>query len=275
MFTGFSEAMTAFLSPEEIRHETSRLEHEISRLMQQLSHESRQLQEDQAELEAFTNAYYRQVADVFRKLETVTLLLESEQRKAGIKAELPVDNLPPSIQPSRPAKTAMEEKTAYFLDGYETEMKRLYRTLARHCHPDTAINKTSAGKLFQYLSQAYQEKNYLRLKQMEQILTGKKTQLPPGSREYLMELSGTYHTLLTTRRRLQDRKAQLKNSSAWKLLQRVKSETLRGNDLIADIRLQLKTEILHREKTLALLRIRHCLTRLGGTIRKHHDRLAA
>lgn len=187
----------------------------------ELENISLKLKEARRSLAEFLDDYLQRVGPLIEQLR----VLEKQR-----------DHLRSFAAPAAPVTSAIPVGQ----DSFQRELKRLYRDLAKACHPDQA---GSDGSYMQVVNHAYQQRNLASLWKLAlQLLPSSETQ--------------------TAERRLQDiRRAKqtalaslevLEQSSDYKLMQRAFLERLRGRDLVYHIERDLEKQLRQEERRLLL-----------------------
>jgi hypothetical protein len=125
-------------------------------------------------------------------------------------------------------------------DGFQKELKRLYRDLAKACHPDQA---GFDGSYMQVVNHAYQQRNLASLWKLALKI------LPSREAETLE------HRLQDIKRAKQAAATSLEaleQSPDYQLMQRVFVERLRGRDLVYHIERDLENQLRQTERRLLL-----------------------
>ena len=190
----------------------------IARELQELEDASLRLKDMQQSLQEFLADYYARVGPLLERLETLQDPSASEH-----------DALPEEDA------TFGESDTALAF-SYRAEVKRLYRQLAKACHPDRA--EGGAAAYMQVVNHAYRHQNLASLWRLSMKL------LP----EQPAQLEVRRHAIAEARTSLMESIRVLEESREYQLMQKVFLARLRGQDLIFRIEQDLGQRVDHAER---------------------------
>ncbi len=228
----------------------------------------------QTELAAFNAEIEQRLGPLQRRLEAVEADLAEARRRAsrralwGERASSP--DVPEDVvtqyqrlwgrDPNPPPSAAAPPPTAAAAPN-ETELKSLYRSLAKRFHPDLASDpgeKPWREHTMARVNEAYRAQDLAALRQLaDERPQPPAPPMPPAPKtreQVLAELQAEIERLDELAVKLEQQLDELAKSPAVQLKLEALWARRAGGDLLADMGRQLQTEIARAEKELAALR---------------------
>jgi len=194
---------------------------------------SSELDEIEGSLDEFLAEYCREVGPLFEKNKLIDKELSSKNLRLTEATEVAAEELVEDINFSY--VEASKEKLV------EKEIKRIYRKLAKICHPDSAKDDPYAGERFSMLSESYEEKDLSTLIGLEQALEEESRH--ENAIEKLERLEKQYDTIVNKNDNLKWKRFEVVNSPEYRLQQRVKWHRMCGENLIERIKSKIEKQI--------------------------------
>lgn len=207
----------------------TRLAESLARELQELEDASLRLKDMQQGLQEFLADYYTRVGPLLERLSE----LQPPAEEDGFPGTKPAPGAPVQDAPF----------------SYRSELKRLYRELAKACHPDTASGREAspAADYMQVINHAYRHENLASLWKLSLTL------LPQSETS---ELTRRLREITQAREVMQASIRALEESREYQLMQKAFLARLRGQDLIFRIEEDLSRRVDHalrRQKLQQLL----------------------
>lgn len=201
----------------------------LARELQELEDASLRLKDMQQGLQEFLADYYTRVGPLLERLAELQRPVEEEEF-VGTAA----------LSGATPAAAPF---------SYRGELKRLYRELAKACHPDTARGRETAqaADYMQVINHAYRHENLASLWKLS-------LKLRPETDT--ADMARRLHDIALAREAMQASIRSLEESREYQLMQKAFLARLRGQDLIFRIEEDLSRRVDHalrRQKLQQLL----------------------
>lgn len=250
----------------EINQQIAWLEGAIAEELGNLRVLSSELKYLEKELNNFLTDYYAQVGHLFEELRqidlTIKLIEKSKKTEFRLSSQLVVAN---DHQRQEVIEEDDEEQEDDLFGeaveeiysapdtkhgAIEAELRRIYRKLAKICHPDMFPNDPYAKEIFAIIGSSYKNRDLATLIKIEQTFIDKKKNMAENFIEKLERLEKQYDSLLKENDNTKLRKHHLINSSGYKLRQKVLWHKMCGEDLIATTKNRVSSQIAEKREYL-------------------------
>lgn len=218
----------------------------LGRLRKDLAELERRYESVRAELEEFEKRYRPAVGERQRRLEKL--------RKRIARAWEQIRRARSGEPLQEPAEEGVSKEIPQETFQPEVEIKRIFRELARLCHPDLAADPEERQRRHEFMaeaSRAYRGADHLRLQWLLEHWEATPT-LPPGT-DPSSRLEKTNQQIAWARYRVQEMNQLIAATEASPLadLKREADEARRkGGNYIVEMRRQVLEETEHAEKDL-------------------------
>lgn len=226
------------------------LQTRFERVLHQLDQTCHLIASLEEELDLFLRDYYAAIGSKFEELAK----LEHEVRG------MDEPEIASSSTPFLPAPTRMNATD--HRHAIQTQIKLLYRSLVKECHPDIALHQSKNSRsqeLMRTINDAYASRNVSELWQakwqMECYKYGDdKTAALPVLQDYLDMASAQLC-------QLQERKRDIEQSASYALMQRALQLRLCGQDFIEIVRQNVQQHIEVTRRRMVIAKIKYNSTR--------------
>lgn len=229
------------------------LESGIWQVLSQVDDLKRECRALEERLREFLEEYYREIGEESTRLEALEEQLDAAAFRIQHlrRGKQPVDvSILPKREIALPENDlARARPPAAFSFDLDQEMRRTYRRLAKHAHPDSPALTLDAA-LFPDIAAAYARRDLPALKRLERQLQQEILAEPEDSEESLTEIAvqlGRLHEMKTTYQR---KKQTLESHPAMALRARALAATLDGEDFYARLRQWFSRRINEAEAEL-------------------------
>ena len=221
-----------------IEQQASWLEREICSSAAEVRILNSEINQIKKKLEVFINNYLEEVSDIIEK-------------------SVEVDKKLKEIFPSANNNSIIldDEEINFFYEdaekaesAREKEIKKLYRKLAKKCHPDTTSDPDSLD-IFNILRLAYEKGDLNGLIKIEHALLSKDFK-DESEVQKLERLEKEHDEILKEKDKLKITKHSLINSKAYKLQQIYRWHLMCGDDLVSRIKERVEDKIRKNRKFL-------------------------
>jgi len=218
--------MDSTCKPLEDTAELSALTGTLAATLKELDDATLRLKDMQASLQEFLAEYYQRVGPLVARLQALGAARAGGRDGPG--------GFAPQAPPAAPASSE-----------YRRELKRLYRQLARACHPDSGTAAAS-GDYMRVVNHAYQQQNLASLWKLSLAL------LPQPDGDALHRQLASIRTVLVG---VQTAVTQLEASNEYRLMQRAFFARLSGQDLVHTIERELAQRVEKEERRATLAQL--------------------
>lgn len=185
--------------------------------VERLSSEVKSIEKEIAE---FNRYYYAEIGTLFEELQK--LKTPKKVAEQTVKARAP--------------------RTVPKIESASVMAQKIYRRLAKHSHPDTQSNKVR-NDFFIELNEAYQQKDLHKLMMLEQEWMQKGQAMPETKFDAMRRVEAWLDSACAAREYLEERRETLSQSPAYVLRQKIFWAKLSGEDLLGQIKHNMKIEI--------------------------------
>lgn len=251
----------------EINQQIAWLEGAIAEELGNLRILSSELKYLEKELNNFLTDYYAQVGHLFEELRQIDLIIKSIEKNKRTEFRLSPQVVVANDHQKQGGFGENDEEQEDDLFGEEAaeeiysapdiehkavedELRRIYRKLAKICHPDMFPNDPYAKEIFAIIGSSYKNRDLATLIKIEQTFIDKKKNMAENSIEKLERLEKQYDSLLKESDSTKLRKHHLINSSGYKLRQKVLWHKMCGEDLIATTKNRVSSQIAEKREYL-------------------------
>lgn len=199
------------------------------------------------ELAAFLEAYYHAVGAEF---ETLSALKQSLHEVAF------------EATSGRPHRAISESEAPDVLakTSGQASFKQFYHAMARECHPDVAATQTELAQMktemMKTLNQAYARKSLSEMWQVKWELEQHKANGKLTHKQRLELLKAQQAQMQSALQEMERREQELRESSAFQLMQHANLMRLCGQDFVETVRQRVLSQIEETKRQLVSARIK-------------------
>ncbi len=258
---------------DEIKLHISLLEEKIGKELGNLRIITADFKAMKREIDKFLDMYYEQVGVLFEELQEVEKILSRigrkktqgfgfEEHKEEARYSGNISNIPrkPSGNSDNVSDTPrrnladMKSGAAFRSHSNESvvegEIKRIYRRLAKVCHPDKFPDDPNAQEIFSLITDAYESRDLGVLVKMEQVFASKQRFSNEHPVERIERLEKQYDSILKEQDEIKKRKHKLLISQDYKLWEEVRWQRMCGRDMVAGIRENVAQKLADKREVL-------------------------
>lgn len=234
--------------PVEIIEHIDWLEQQIAQILAEIKIMEGEIECVEDRLETFLNEYYGEVGRYFGHLDKLNKRASRVNRS---KIPLRREAVGFDYSVDRNGRESIEVYVQRRVIK-DREIKRLFYSLAKLCHPDIAAPEIKYAKeIFSEANDAYQRKDMTHLILLEQSVMEEIEFASENHVQKLERLEKKYQLLQNLKKTVVEKKQSLKTSATYELWQKVFRERARGNDLVREIKSNVMREISAKNSILA------------------------